>query len=145
MKGTLWAGSLGISDAPGHLPPAASSVQAGAQHAESSYPHAVALEDIVPVERWGVQRVNRRWILHRAGERRRAGTQTLRDLFRKSREAQGPGTRQESGQLAATNMSTKKQHMSTVDDHGACSPGDNKEHDVGFSLALSKRCSLSFI
>jgi hypothetical protein len=40
----------------------------------------VTLEDIVPVERRGVQRVNGRWILHRAGKRRRAGTQTLGDL-----------------------------------------------------------------
>lgn len=37
-------------------PPPSSSLrgEADTQHAESSYPHAVALEDIVPVERWGV-------------------------------------------------------------------------------------------
>lgn len=91
-------------------PPLAASVArpTPSMQSQSSYPHAVALEDIVPVERWGVQRVNRRWVLHRAGKRRRAGTQTLRDLFMRSKEAQGTGTRREVGQLAATNRSTKK-------------------------------------
>lgn len=88
--------------------------EADTQHAESSYPHAVALEDIVPVERWGVQRVNWRWILHRAGKRRRAGTQTLRDLFMRSKEAQGTGTRREGRQLAATNRSTQKGREHTM-------------------------------
>lgn len=94
---------------PSHLPPAASLARPTPSMQSPSYPHAVALEDIVPVERWGVQqRVNRRGVLHRAGECRRAGTQTLRDLFMRSKEAQGTGTRQESRQLAATNRSTKK-------------------------------------
>lgn len=93
---------------PSHLPPAASLVRPTPSMQSPSYPHAVALEDIVPVERWGVQRVNRRWVLHRAGKCRRAGTQTLRDLFTRSKEAQGTGTRQEGRQLAATNRSTKK-------------------------------------
>lgn len=93
---------------PSHLPPAASLVRPTPSMQSPSYPHAVALEDIVPVERWGVQRVNRRWVLHRAGKCRRAGTQTLRDLFMRSKEAQGTGTRQEGRQLAATNRSTKK-------------------------------------
>lgn len=73
-----------------------------------SGPHAVALEDIVSVQRRGVQRVNWRWILHRARKCRRAGTQTLRDLVMRSKEAQGTGTRREGGQLAATNRSTQK-------------------------------------
>lgn len=103
---------------PRYLPLAVSSVLAGTQHAEPSYPHAVALEDIVPVERWGVQRVYGRWILHRAGERGRAGTQTLRDLFRRSKEAPGTGTRQEGGQLAATNTSTKKRYKSSMGETG---------------------------
>lgn len=93
---------------PIHLPPATSLLLARAQHAGTAYPHAVALEDIMSVQRRGVQRVYRRWVLHRAGERGRAGTQTLGDLFRRSKEAQGTRTRQEGGQLAAANMSTKK-------------------------------------
>lgn len=45
-----------------------------------SYPHAVALEDVVAVERRGVQGAGRRLVLDGAGERGRAGTQTLGHL-----------------------------------------------------------------
>lgn len=48
--------------------------------ASPSYPHAVALEDVVAVERWGVQGGGRRLVLDGAGEGGRAGTQTLGDL-----------------------------------------------------------------
>lgn len=115
-------------------PPPSSNLRgkADTQHAESSYPHAVALEDIVPVERWGVQRVNWRWILHRAGKRRRAGTQTLRDLFMRSKEAQGTGTRREGGQLAATNRSTQRTRAHT------CSTVAHKK--MGRVISRLKRC-----
>lgn len=57
-----------------------------------SYPHAVALEDVVAVERRGVQGAGRRLVLDGAGERGRAGTQTLGHL-----RARGGAARNEAG------------------------------------------------
>jgi len=65
-----------------------------------SYPHAVALEDVVAVERWGVQGVGRRLVLDGAGERRRAGTQTLGHL------RVGGGGQAGSGAARAQNKAT---------------------------------------
>lgn len=131
MEGIPWGWGCRGPSVPGYLPPAAFSVRARTQHAQPSYPHAVALEDIVSVERWGMQRVNGRWILHRAGERRGAGTQTLRDLFRRSKEAQGTGQgKGMDNQL----LQTGAQRSDTGAPWGTqiCSPWVAKEHGVAF-------------
>ena len=68
-----------------------------------SYPHAVALEDVVAVERRGVQGVGRRLVLDGAGERRGAGTQTLGYLRagRGGRQRGSAGTKQGHGGVSA--------------------------------------------
>lgn len=70
-----------------------------------SYPHAVALEDVVAVERRGVQGAGRRLVLDGAGERGRAGTQTLGHL-----RARGGAARNEAGgRLVRTDGQTDRQ------------------------------------